>query len=331
MNRKILLLFVISIEIFFIIYLLNSFQQQGKFLIVVNPINKSQLMHSNEGEVKYFFEPVPNVIEIETINFLKKTAIRPVNNDSLYERYNYSVGKPNNTYRIVSLGDSFTMGLCVNVSDNYSEILEDMLNNHSKERGAFKKFEVINLGVGSYDIFFSSLRFEKRGVKYDPDLVIFLLKIDDFNIIEEIWGEVRNETNIPDMRTHRTEFLKVWNNKYEEYKSLLKNLDEEKLQKKYITGPLENFFDITEKEDIKVIIFTIFSSIGGDYDEILEKTMSNYSHVSYVKLNIDEDFYNKNLVVYYDKENTNLSDFHPNEMGHKVIALGLLDFLKSNI
>jgi hypothetical protein len=251
----------------------------------------------------------------------------------LYETYNYSIEKSDNIYRIISLGDSFTQAIWVNTSDNYSELLEDLLNSNLKNCKNYQKFEVINLAHAGYDILYSKIRFENRGLKYKPDLVIWILKNDDFLIIQEIWSEFIKDVDFSDPQTNYEEFMKTWFEKTEQYINYNRRstLNEESIHQKYIIEPLKDFFEITKKEKIKVIIFNPFHRISNNYDEILEKTMSNYSHVIYFNLNISEDFYKENLMIYYDKEKPYMWDWHPNEEGHKVIALKLLDFIKSNI
>ena len=50
-----------------------------------------------------------------------------INNDSLNERFNYSENKDKNTFRIITLGASYTYGLYVDTKNNWTEILEDIL------------------------------------------------------------------------------------------------------------------------------------------------------------------------------------------------------------
>ena len=70
--------------------------------------------------------------------------------------------KPDNSYRIVIIGDSHTFGFGVPMEQHFTQLLE----------GYFDNVEVINLGVSGYgvDQFYWSL--EQEGLKYQPDLVI---------------------------------------------------------------------------------------------------------------------------------------------------------------
>jgi hypothetical protein len=50
------------------------------------------------------------------------------NQDGLNERYDYNTTKPDGIFRIITLGDSFTFGHFVDTKDNWTERLEDLLN-----------------------------------------------------------------------------------------------------------------------------------------------------------------------------------------------------------
>ena len=119
---------------------------------------------------KYFYEPKANIIVKENIRW---GATQTINNSTLNERYDYKATKDKGTYRIISIGDSFTYGLHCNTEENWSEQLEDLLNIKCKQN-KFNKFEVINLGVSGYDPSYVVERMKRRGLKYDPDLLLWL-------------------------------------------------------------------------------------------------------------------------------------------------------------
>ena len=63
--------------------------------------------------------------------------------------YEYPLTKPPGTYRIIMLGDSTTFGWGVRLEDTAAKILERKLN--EARSAGYKRFEVINAGVGNYD------------------------------------------------------------------------------------------------------------------------------------------------------------------------------------
>ena len=86
------------------------------------------------------------------------------------EEYPYQ--KPEGTYRILVLGDSFAYGDGVQRSEAFPEILESLLKKHGS-------FEVINTGVTGYGITQETLYYETEGYKYEPDLVMLVFFHND--------------------------------------------------------------------------------------------------------------------------------------------------------
>ena len=81
--------------------------------------------------------------------------------------------KRSDVYRILVLGDSYTEGVDVELTDTFSKRLETLLN----ARGLF--CEVINAGVGGYGTDQELIFLTREGWKYDPDLVIVAFTIDN--------------------------------------------------------------------------------------------------------------------------------------------------------
>lgn len=196
MRKRIFLLLVIILELAVIAFLAGKiYLKQSQVLgenISINPISKEDVVFPNqdsESDLKNFYEPKPNTNETRK---KKMTWLPPdyvytstINADGLNERFDYSIEKDPNVFRIVTLGDSITFGAYVDTKDNYPERLEDLLNSNLTCRNN-KKFEVINLGVGGYDIQYAVERFKRRGIKYSPDLVLWHLWNDDFSELREI-------------------------------------------------------------------------------------------------------------------------------------------------
>jgi hypothetical protein len=92
-----------------------------------------------------------------------------VNTNSLGLREDREFGKkPAGTFRILVLGDSFTMGVGVEADQTYASVLEHILNS----MGSRTRFEVINTGVPSYSTREEALYLAQEGLKLEPDLVL---------------------------------------------------------------------------------------------------------------------------------------------------------------
>lgn len=121
----------------------------------------------------YFYEPKAGSTETYNPDWLGRSVTYTYNADGLNEQREYDIQKPDNTVRLMTLGDSFTFGLFVETNDNYSKKLEHELNSGSCKGNT--AYEVINLGVPAYDVGYSAERFRLRGKKYNPDVVIWFL------------------------------------------------------------------------------------------------------------------------------------------------------------
>jgi len=91
-------------------------------------------------------------------------------NDEGFRGRSYPVTKPNGTYRIVITGPSFPRGSGVSDEEVFSSVLEEMLNGS----GLGKTVEIINLSFSSPKIGTMLDIVEKVGMKYNPDLIMFM-------------------------------------------------------------------------------------------------------------------------------------------------------------
>ncbi len=80
----------------------------------------------------------------------------------------HSFKKPDNTYRIAVVGDSFSLPSGVDIDDSYHQVIERLLNTEDQDR----EFEVINFSVGGYSLnqYLGLIQF--RAAAYDPDMIL---------------------------------------------------------------------------------------------------------------------------------------------------------------
>ncbi len=186
----------------------------------LSPIDKTFIFYPTNSSLQYYYELQPNSVKYEDLEFLGLSGEvkHTINQDGLNERYDYQIPKPDNTYRIVVLGDSFTEGMFVDTENNYTELLEDRLN-VSLRCANWIHFDVINLGVEGYDMQYNAERWKRKGIKYQPDLVILLTEEDDFiqpnelfhPVVEKIQKELE-AASIAEIKTFDTskDFYEAW-------------------------------------------------------------------------------------------------------------------------
>ena len=89
-----------------------------------------------------------------------------INGQGMRADRDFTYEKPQAVKRIVSLGDSFTIGYEVDVGETFSSVLEQEL----RSRG--NQVEVLNFGVSGYSNAEACLYLERELLRYDPDLVL---------------------------------------------------------------------------------------------------------------------------------------------------------------
>jgi lysophospholipase L1-like esterase len=91
-------------------------------------------------------------------------------NSAGFRDHEYEPEKPEDTYRILALGDSTTAGNGIrDVGKTFTKILERELNASGRSH---RNFQVLNMGVGGYQTMQEVETLRTKGLAYDPDLVI---------------------------------------------------------------------------------------------------------------------------------------------------------------
>ena len=313
MGKKILI-GIITAQMVIIIFIGYHLAQKKKVagVATVEPINKDEIVFSPTDQYKYFYELKPNTVSKSDLPRLNAT--NTINEDGLNDRFNYSVDKPKDTYRIIAQGDSFTYGLYVDTKDNWTELLEDKLNQEMKCSN-IKKFEVLNFGVSGYDAAYEVERFKRRGEKYNSDLVVWYM-VDILRVTEEMrkmfagyLDYVHKDRNIDATTAAQIErdlfgsTRETTINKYGEKSILDYQIKVIKGFRNYYKGP--------------VLMLTI-PNMSQYYKDLL-KTAAEESKYSFYPDSRD----------YYYMNGFFIGDRHPNQKGHKIIAEDIFNYLKS--
>lgn len=299
-----------------LIYIIYKKHINGIKKVNVNAIKKEHISVNKESTLRYFYEPKVNTKGEEYDSLGPLRAIYNINSDTLNERFDYEINKDDKTFRIVTLGDSFTFGYIVDTKNNWTELLEDKLNQlHCTN---FNKIEVINLGVVGYDIQYSVERFKLRGKKYNPDLILWLLKGDDFQEIKEIvqpkWNRINNEwskLSVPDNVLYAPPLQRA----IEEMTNDLGESTILQMQTQFL-NEINNYYTG------KLILFT-FNSTQEKYKSIM-KYYSNKRKNTLLYENLIDIYNNQKGATFLPV------DYHPNIKGHKLISEDMFNYLVKN-
>lgn len=328
-THRLILMLIVLIELIVGSIFLYRYYQQIKYkkeqeqLRKITYIDKENLIFPEIDEFNYYWELQKSTTVIDNPYWLGHQVKHTYNADGLHERFDYEIEKPSNTFRIITLGDSFTFGQFVNTADNWTEQLEDLLNNNLLDDD-IKKFEVINLGVSGFDIPYSIKRYQDIGAKYDPDLIIwfesgsglirFMEKERDYGqrCVEEY---EKNNISVSEKEmfhpcTLKTDqyFIDYFSNSYEQLNTELIN-------------KLNEFLTTLNPEKIMFFSYTKETISSPELLEpTIEKIHNRHKDVRYLPI-IEEA----------SKEETRLLDDHPNKRGHQLIAETIYQYLKDNL
>lgn len=317
MSGRKIFLFVVAIQLLAVAYLLFGLRQKLLPKIALTPLNKQSVLSSQVGNLKSFYEPRPN--SLDDVNpWLPYKATNTINSDSLNERYDYDTAKKPGVFRIITLGDSWTYGVYVDTKDNWSESLEDTLNSQ-KTCPAVNKYEVINLGVGGYDLQYSTERFKLRGAKYSPDLTLWLIKADDYGQINELI--LPREIEIAEEMRRTGEFDRQvaaginypsWYQAYAEFAQKYNEDDILNLQKE--------IFSSFDKTYANPLIFLTFPTVPEKGEALIN---------SFIEERPNTYFFKDLVNILADKDLQFPTDKHPNPKGHRIIAEDIFEYLNS--
>jgi lysophospholipase L1-like esterase len=319
MKQKALIALMFT-QILIIFYLgIKIYQEKSNILGVriVAPVDEELSFFNRDSNFKYFYELKPGFSATLDNHLLENTTFKyTINKDTLNERFDYSISKPQDTFRIITLGDSHVFGFLVNTEDNWTEQLEDLLNNKNSCQSNYR-FEVINLGVYGYDLQYSGERFRIRGQKYNPDLVIWMISAGDFlEITEYTYPQMVYLTNKLKESGDYESYIEKG-----EYKSLNMAVDMflEKFGPENVIKTTTNF--LYEFDDLYqgALLITSPPRMGSTYKEILLNFTNSRNNT----------FYSDKLMNVFDENNLLFPDKHPNEKGHLIIANDIFEYLET--
>ncbi len=134
-----------------------------------------QSIYEDTGQGWFYTMPPNADISQKQAEFIRS---RKTNSLGLPDK-EFKVGKGNNEYRIIALGDSFTEGLGTLYDRTWVKNVERILS----EKYPDKLITTFNCGVAGSDVFFEEILLKEKLLKYKPDLVIVNLNNSDITDI----------------------------------------------------------------------------------------------------------------------------------------------------
>lgn len=242
--------------------------------------------------------------------------------------YEYNITKPNNTYRIIAVGDSYTLGPGVELDNTYAKVLEKML---SQLNSTFK-YEVLNFGIIGYDTTSTVELIKTKVLEYEPDVIIIGIGLLYYQVWYEQYFKNSNLTFNPSNIKKLTEqqiknlIIPEWlKQKIMILRNETKNLcnaaenvepeEEEFCLKENFQKPINELYKIIDTNKTR-IIFIDFKNV---------ESLQKYVHNKTITIQYQEYYQRKK---YEEKDiKLHLEDVHPNRMGHKLIAQAVYETL----
>lgn len=289
--------------------ILVIFKNNSSQSVKIDQIKKTDITSTPSASLDFFYEPKESA---EIIDGAYKGVSYTINADSLNETRDYSEAKPDNVYRIVVLGDSITYGTHVNTKENWTEVLEDQLKECSN-----KKYEIINLAVPGYDNAYSVERFERRGQKYHPDLVLWY-QYDLYRIVEEqqrilkkFGKDFREENDYSDNLLGNQVTYDLLQYAAKEVVERIGESEILKFQRNVIES-LRNYYK-------GELLFITFPAMKKEHRKVIEDLVKE-----------DQRAFIFYQTTNYIKKGESLDGIHPSIGGHKIIANDVINYLLKN-
>jgi len=241
--------------------------------------------------------------------------------------------KPENVFRIIVLGDSFTFGEGVLRKDTFVERLEWLLKNEDFDS---EFIEVLNLGKAGADTKKAHQTYREYGENLDPDLVILQWNTNDFPVssisqahLKLINGNYVSAFDPPEMLKWSAVGRYLW------HLVKTKKVSDEiiKVTNQELDTGMSNFYDILVlQEDIIKDGSDFILLVFPELIQLQDYPYSNVINALIDFCDVNDIEYTNSLDIldtYEDKELwVHKSDHHPNEIAHMEVSKLLYDYIK---
>lgn len=145
------------------------------------PEHPLDIRHKIDGPVDYILKSNESTWIDEGVRGTKIPAYYVETNSKGLREESFNRSPPENTTRILVIGDSYTYGWGVNRSERFTERFESSLNGNYSRR-----FQVINAGIPGTGMKDFYLYLRERGLDYRPDYVVVPFQKSDMFSTEDV-------------------------------------------------------------------------------------------------------------------------------------------------
>jgi len=289
----------------------------------LHEVGSSGLIKSSEyPEVVYEFKS-----DLDT--YFKLVPFR-TNSQGLRDQ-EYSLNKPEGTYRIAIIGDSFSVPEGVKLKQAYHTLLEKKLNQEDGEGS----YEVINFSVGGYTLRQYAAVLKHKAQAYDPDLVVIgFCPQNDHKIPDETIFERQFEPN-PATRPFFRSFVKMQTMRtlIQKYHSMTNSGSSgtdavfTEQQKAYMSTYFDRMQEFSAENEIPVVVMFLYQRYD-PYWRLYSKQLQSMviAHDLYY-VDVSHPFKGTNVEDYVIHE----LDPHPNAAANRIFARQLYRYLRNRV
>lgn len=249
-----------------------------------------------------------------------------INSDG-FRDYEHLIKKEDNTFRILAVGDSITLGWSVKFDNIFTKLLEKKLNNEKPFKD-YKNYEVINTGIGNYNTLMELVILKEKCLKYNPDLILLEYYINDAEVIPKkpfillkyfysyafLWAKFQNI---------KAQFIKGY-----DYETYYKNLYKEgSIGRKDAKNALLEIISISKEKNIPLVIV-----IFPEFHNFKDYQFSEVTDFVFEVADSQKDVYILDLLPFYQDYQpesvwVSFEDAHPNDLGNKIAAEAIYQML----
>ncbi len=226
----------------------------------------------------------------------------------------YSIEKPENTFRIAVVGDSLTMAEGVPQESAYHSLLEEKFNQNKPEL----KYEFINFGVAGYSLVQYVSTIKRKVLTYKPDLILLafcgandskLPNLDAFNRPYQVKSEGNGFF-------HFHSFDLVGNVYKDLYKKLRGRVPGYNADANYVEGKFQDIAQIAKESGVPIVIAFIENKSASTDFKLVQELAQKYGLTI---IDGTKNFPKKPSVEHI----IYLTDGHPNANANKILSENL--------